>query len=144
MSKLVFTWLGLAAVAWQCSRLPEYGTGSCSLVAQLAFPCLCWQSIIGMKLGSFINVFEDWTARFGEDTSLLSGLWMRALEGTDDAWRVGVHVPGALGSSKEANQVRCRHTQASVCSCCMSCKAACAMRLRFHCCNHLKRASHSQ
>ena len=40
-------------------------------------------------------MFEDWSTRFGEDASLLSGLWVRALEGADNSWRVGVHVPGA-------------------------------------------------
>jgi hypothetical protein len=53
------------------------------------------QALVGQPLRSFINVFSEWAAKFGEDTSLLTLLATRALEGTNESWRVGVRAPGA-------------------------------------------------
>jgi hypothetical protein len=49
--------------------------------------------LVGQKLANFVNVFATWRVKHGDESSLLLLLSMRAEEHTDEAWRVGVHLP---------------------------------------------------
>lgn len=52
------------------------------------------QSLVGLHLSAFLNVFRDYKKQNGDETGLLTALGMRVLEGAaDDAWRVGVLQP---------------------------------------------------
>ena len=114
--------LTLRVTTWPNTPLNSGGgVPSLSMAAALRLCCpqpLHPQSLVGLPLRAFVNVFEDWNARFGEDTSLLSGLWVRALEDADDTWRVGVHVPG--GSSADAKHAQVR-SGARLAPCCPGC-----------------------
>jgi len=58
------------------------------------------RELIGKPVRTCVNVFGDWAKKFGEEGSLLTALGVRALEGADESWRVGVVLPG----TKEGGQ----------------------------------------
>jgi hypothetical protein len=64
----------------------------------LALPPLS-QDMVGRPVRAYVNVFGEWARMHGEDASLLTALGLRALEGADEAWRVGVLAQGD-GDSK--------------------------------------------
>jgi hypothetical protein len=49
--------------------------------------------LVGRPLSSFVNVFSQWKAKYGEDASLLLLLCKKAGEQCDDSWRVGIRNP---------------------------------------------------
>jgi hypothetical protein len=63
------------------------------------------KDLVGANVRSCVNVFGDWAKRFGEEGGLLTALGVRALEGADEAWRVGVVLPGTREAG-EGGQVR--------------------------------------
>lgn len=71
-----------------------------ALLLPLATTMALLQALVGLPLRSFTDVFQEWTTRFGEDNRLLSGLLMRAMEGSDTVWRVGVHAPAGGSASR--------------------------------------------
>jgi len=50
--------------------------------------------LVGQPLCAFINVFEEWKAKFGEDNSLLVLLMQHVQDCSEASWRVGVSSPG--------------------------------------------------
>ncbi|GBF97004.1 hypothetical protein Rsub_09801 [Raphidocelis subcapitata] len=60
---------------------------------------------VGQPLRSVVNVFGDWAKKMGEEGSLLTALGVRALEGADESWRVGVMLPGREGQQAEDSAV---------------------------------------
>lgn len=51
------------------------------------------EDLVGRPLGSFLNLFDDWKQKFGDDESLLVMLGMRAEQNMDVTYRAGVHPP---------------------------------------------------
>lgn len=49
--------------------------------------------LVGQHLSSFINVFQQWKKKFGEDDSLLMLLGMQAQDRNDTTFRAGIHPP---------------------------------------------------
>jgi hypothetical protein len=64
------------------------------------------QALLGKRISSFINVFKDAQMLCSNDTSLLTALGMRALEGTsENAWRVGVVQPKTFGQASDGTGI---------------------------------------
>ncbi|KAI8467685.1 MAG: hypothetical protein J3K34DRAFT_523567 [Monoraphidium minutum] len=53
--------------------------------------------LVGKSVSSCVNVFGEWAQRHGEEGSLLMALGVRAMEGADESWRVGITAQGAGG-----------------------------------------------
>ena len=49
--------------------------------------------LVGRSLSSFLNSFDQWKAKYGEDASLLLLLCKMAGDLCDDSWRVGIRNP---------------------------------------------------
>jgi hypothetical protein len=64
------------------------------------------QDLVGKPARSLVNVLADCSARFGDDARLLAALGIRALEGTEEAWRVGVTLPSAPAAAAASAVVR--------------------------------------
>jgi hypothetical protein len=86
----------------------------------LALPPLS-QDMVGRPVRAFVNVFGEWSRMHGEDASLLTALGLRALDGADEAWRVGVlaqgdgdsKVGGGLTAGRAGRHVPCSNIAAA-------------------------------
>lgn len=76
--------------------------------------------LVGQRLGNFVNVFATWRVKHGDEGSLLLLLSMRAEEHTEEAWRVGVHLPlpdeEVADKMTEADRLKVRVWCLSTCS----------------------------